>query len=77
MQNPYNKGYLLFLDYSLNFFNEFNGLFQSGGVLIKLSETSRKLLTKLGQNFLKPEELSDIQSINFSHPSNLVSTARS
>lgn len=55
------KAYLLFLKYSLNYFNEFNALFQSRKILIhKLSETSEQLIRQMGQNFLLPDVLNNI-----------------
>jgi len=59
------KAYLLFLKYSLNFFNHFNALFQSRKILIyKLFINSQQLIRQIGQNFMIPEALKDITTFN-------------
>jgi len=59
------KAYLLFLKYSLNYFNSFNALFQSRKILIhKLFENSQRLIRETAQNFIKPEFLEDIYNLN-------------
>lgn len=53
--------HLLFLKYSLNFFNNFNALYQSREILIhKLSESCEQLIKQMGQNFLVPIVLQKI-----------------
>jgi len=75
MQNPFTLEYLHFLNYVLNYMNEFNRYFQSGGTLIhKLSDSSAKLLKKMCQNFIQTSALSHLDTLNISHPSNFVST---
>lgn len=57
------KAYMLFLKYSLNFFNNFNALFQSRKILIhKLTKSSEQLIKQIGQNFLLPARLQNISS---------------
>lgn len=52
---------MLFLKYSLKFFNEFNALFQGRKILIhKLAETSERLIKHMGYNFLLPTVLKNI-----------------
>lgn len=52
---------MLFLKYSLHFFNTFNALLQSRKILIhKLSENSQKPIGQMGQNFLLPAVLKNI-----------------
>lgn len=73
LSNPFTNAYMHFLDYAMNYFNEFNAMFQGKGVLIhKLESASRTLMSKLGQNFLKPEELHRIETVNIMHPQNQV-----
>lgn len=65
LNNNSTKAYLLFLKYSLNFFNTFNALFQSRKVLIhKLFNTSQQIIQQIGQNFIIPEALKDIVDLN-------------
>jgi len=67
------KAYLLFLKYSLNFFNHFNALFQSRKVLIhKLFEESQQLINEIGQNFLTPESLQNINTLNINDNKNIL-----
>ncbi|EZA55675.1 hypothetical protein X777_04184 [Ooceraea biroi] len=55
------KAYMLFLKYSLHFFNEFNALFQGRKVLIyKLSESSEHFIKQIGCNFLLPAALKNL-----------------
>lgn len=66
------KVYMLFLKYSLNFFNNFNALFQSKKILLhKLSESSEQLIRQIGQNFLLPAALKEI-SADVLHPRNFL-----
>lgn len=49
------KAYFLFLSHSLQYFNQFNALFQSNDVLVHvILDEIRKLTLKLGQNFINP-----------------------
>jgi len=74
LSNPFTNAYMHFLDYAIGYFNEFNAIFQGKGILIhKLASSSKLLMKKLCQNFLKPEELGRIGSVNVMHPSNQVS----
>jgi len=67
------KAYLLFLKYSLNFFNNFNAIFQSRKVLIhKLFEESQQLINEIGQNFLTPESLQNINTLNINDNKNIL-----
>lgn len=60
------KAYLLFLKYSLKYFNSFNALFQSRKILIhKLFENSQRLIYQIAQNFIKPEFLENSFDFNF------------
>lgn len=57
------KAYMLFLKYSLIFFNTFNALFQSRKILIhKIAENSEQLIKQMGQNFLLPNALENISN---------------
>lgn len=70
LNNDRIKAYMLFLKYSLNFFQNFNALFQSRKILIhKLAKSSEQLIMQIGQNFLLPASLQDI-SLNTVHPKN-------
>lgn len=72
--NPVNKAYLLFLNYILPLFNQFNAFFQSKKSLTPTiySECLRFLKT-LGSNFLKKEYITDeIIYINCYHPHHLL-----
>lgn len=65
------KAYLLFLKYSLNFFNSFNALFQSRQILIhKLFITSNRLINQIAQNFIIPEALNNIAILNIDDEGN-------
>jgi len=56
---------MLFLKYSLHFFNNFNALFQSRTILIyKLFLSSQQLIRQVAQNFIIPEALTYIASLN-------------
>ena len=69
LENSYTKAYMFFLKYVLVFFNSFNALFQSRKILVqKLSENSLHLLQNIGQNFLKPQVLTEIQKIHTLQP---------
>ena len=69
------KAYLVFLKYSLHFFNSFNALFQSRTVLIhRLTESSRLLVSQFSGNFLKSEALQELRSgtLNIANPRNFL-----
>ncbi|XP_067214890.1 zinc finger BED domain-containing protein 5-like [Linepithema humile] len=66
------KAYLLLLKYSLNFFNEFNVLFQACKVLIHtLFENSQQLICEIAQNFIIPEALKCIVNFNINNKKNI------
>ncbi|XP_070529870.1 SCAN domain-containing protein 3-like [Cardiocondyla obscurior] len=66
------KAYLLFLKYSLNFFNTFNALFQFRNILIHLLyKNSRQLILQFGQNFVKLNVLNDIFNLNLKDKNNI------
>lgn len=66
------KAYLLFLKYSLHFFNNFNALFQSRDILIyKLYDSSRELILKIAQNFVKIDILKDISNLDIDNKNNI------
>jgi len=55
------KSYLLFLKYSLNYFNKFNALFQSRKTLIHtLYANSQQLILQIALNFIPSEALKNI-----------------
>lgn len=57
LNNSEIKAYLLFLKFSLQYFNSLNALFQGRDILIhKLGEESRRIFRKLALNFIKTEE---------------------
>lgn len=63
------KCYFLFLKYVLNYFNQFNAMFQSADILIgDLAKESRRLYKKIAQNFLKVCDF----DINIFNPHNLL-----
>jgi len=65
LNDNFIKAYMLFLKYSLHFFNNFNALFQSRTILIhKLFVSSQQLIRQLAQNFIIPEALTHIASLN-------------
>lgn len=69
LQNPFIKGYLLFLKYTLNYFNKLNGLFQSSKIIIhKLHECSVDLMKQLCQNFMRANIMPSIETIDVTHP---------
>ncbi|KAK3920104.1 Phosphoribosylaminoimidazole-succinocarboxamide synthase, partial [Frankliniella fusca] len=69
LKNPFNKTYFYFMDYSLNFFNQFNALFQSKDVMIhKLRDKCTELLKHLCQNYLLPENTERILSTKLDDP---------
>ncbi|XP_067212375.1 SCAN domain-containing protein 3-like [Linepithema humile] len=66
------KAYLLFLKYSLHFFNNFNILFQSRKILIhKLYNSSQQIIHQIAQNFMVPEALKDIVTLNVDDERNI------
>lgn len=59
------KAYLLFLKFALNFFNNFNVLFQSRNILIhKLYESSQKLIRQIAVNLVKIDVLENISTLD-------------
>ena len=65
LNDPIIKAYILFLKYSLYFFNNFNIIFQSRDILIHtLFKYSRQQIHQLGQNFLKLEALRNIDNLD-------------
>ena len=69
MRNPYFKAYLLFLKYTLDYFNQMNALFQSRKVLVhKLQSESKQLLLKVCQNYMRPNVLDSAHKIDVKHP---------
>ncbi|XP_067211624.1 protein FAM200A-like, partial [Linepithema humile] len=72
LNDNFIKAYLLFLKYSLNFFNNFNALFQSRKVLIHtLFENSQRLIREIGQNFLIPQAVKCIVDLNIDDNKNI------
>jgi len=66
------KAYILFLKYSLNYFNNFNALFQSRKILIhKLFINSNQLIVQIAQNFIIPEALNNIAILNIDDETNM------
>lgn len=60
---------MLFLKYILNYFNNFNALFQSHKILIhKLFESSQQLINQLAQNF---DVLKDISILDLDNKNNI------
>jgi len=58
---------LLFFKYALNYFNNFNALFQSRNILIhKLYESSQQLIRQLADNFLNYDNLENILISDYS-----------
>ncbi|KAK3917879.1 Zinc finger protein 862 [Frankliniella fusca] len=71
LRNPYTLAYMHFLNYALNFTNQFNAIFQSKQVLIhKLAEKSEALMKNICQNFIKPALLPRIGQIDYTRPAN-------
>lgn len=69
LKNPFNRAYFLFMDYTLNFFNKFNALFQSKSVMIhRLRDESIQLLKDLCQNYLMPENIDRITTTKLDDP---------
>ncbi|XP_034248085.1 uncharacterized protein LOC117649413 [Thrips palmi] len=69
LKNPFNRAYFLFIEYSLNFFNQFNALFQSKSVMIhKLRDKSIELLKDVCQNYLMPENVERILTTKIDDP---------
>lgn len=63
------KAYILFLKYVLNYFNNFNALFQSRKILIhKLFESSQQLINQLAQKF---DVLDDISILDLDDKNNI------
>lgn len=74
LQNPFTKCYLLFLKFSLDYFNTFNALFQSRKVIIhQLVDLSLNLLKSICQNFIKPKFITEnIFMIDFKNKENII-----
>lgn len=71
LNDHFIKAYLLFLKYSLNFFNNFNALFQSRKVLIHtLFENSHRLIREIETNFVIPKVLENIVDFNVEDENN-------
>lgn len=69
MKNPYFKAYLLFLKYTLEYFNRMNALFQSSKVLVhRLQAESRQLLVNVCQNYMRHNVLESVHKIDVKHP---------
>lgn len=69
LNNPYFKAYLLFLKYSLHYFNQMNALFQSDRVLVyQLFPESRRLLKQVCQNYMRANVLDSAHKIDVAHP---------
>jgi len=74
MQKHELKAYLLFLKYTLNFFNSFNAYFQAVETKIHLLQPkSLSFLFTICKQFLKPELLKNICNIQFSEKDNQIS----
>lgn len=74
LKNPYTKAYFYFMKYVLEFFNRFNAMFQADRVKIhQLTSECTELLSNLCQNFMKPEVLCDLTSVDAKKEENWVS----
>ncbi|KYN04789.1 hypothetical protein ALC62_04334, partial [Cyphomyrmex costatus] len=72
LNNNSIKAYLLFLKYSLNYFNTFNALFQSRKILIhKLYTCSNQIINEIAQNFIIPKALNEIATLNVDDNENI------
>ncbi|XP_032690779.1 uncharacterized protein LOC116853718 isoform X2 [Odontomachus brunneus] len=72
LNNKIIKAYMLFLKYSLTFFNSFNALHQSRQILIyKIAENCEQLMKQIGKNFLICNVLNNI-SDNILNPENFL-----
>ncbi|KAK3920716.1 Zinc finger protein 862 [Frankliniella fusca] len=72
LKNPFTKAYFEFLNYSLNFTNQFNALFQSKNVLIhKVYEKSHSLMKTFCMNFLNDGLADHLGTVNVTHPHNM------
>ncbi|KYM93750.1 hypothetical protein ALC62_15647 [Cyphomyrmex costatus] len=68
------KSYLLFLKFSLHFFNSFNAFFQSRKILVhKLFENSQQMIRQIAQNFMTLEALKDIVNLDVENENNILS----
>lgn len=74
LTNIYTKAYLLFLKYSLSYFNNFNALFQSRKPLIHvLYAETFSLMKQICKNFIKAQYLdSDLSLINLRDPKHFI-----
>jgi len=67
------KAYFLFLKYVLNFFNNFNALFQSRKILVhKLFESSQQLICQLAKNFMTLDSLKCINNLDVNNEQNIL-----
>ncbi|XP_032685180.1 uncharacterized protein LOC116850681 isoform X3 [Odontomachus brunneus] len=67
------KAYLLFLKYSLHFFNNLNDFYQSHRFLSHiLLESSQQLICEVASNFMVSKALEDIVNINLSNHKNIL-----
>ncbi|KAK3924068.1 Zinc finger protein 622 [Frankliniella fusca] len=71
LRNPTLWQSCIFLNYALNFTNQFNAIFQSKHVLIhKLAEKCNALMKNICQNFITPALLLHIGQTDYTHPAN-------
>lgn len=71
--NNSTRAYLLFLKYSLKFFNHLNEVYQSCRFLSHvLLEDSRKLIHAVASNFIAPSALKNIANINLEDHKNIL-----
>ncbi|KAE8738254.1 hypothetical protein FOCC_FOCC016275 [Frankliniella occidentalis] len=69
LQNPFINAYLHFLKYTLDSFNKMNALFQSKKVMIhKLQDTCLAYLRQFCQNYMRPNVLPSVATIDVTHP---------
>ncbi|KAE8753063.1 hypothetical protein FOCC_FOCC000408, partial [Frankliniella occidentalis] len=67
--NPFTIAYLYFLKYSLEFFVKFNAFFQSKKPIVQdIARYSEKMLKQICQNYMKPENLKNVATLNLSTP---------
>lgn len=72
LNNNCIKAYLLFLKYSLNFFNNFNAQFQSRNILVhKLYIESQQLIFKFAKNFVNFNVLDNIFNLDLNDKKNI------
>ncbi|KAK3928053.1 CTP synthase [Frankliniella fusca] len=69
LRNPIIHANLLFLKYTLQYFNKMNALFQTEDIMIhKLKEVSLTYLKQLCQNYMRPNVLPSVVTIDVTHP---------